>query len=341
MDNKLQSLINDARSILITSHISPDPDAVCSVLLLGKTLTHNFTDKKVTTTVEERPENLNYLSGYDQLIQQSLVASIDSTKPDLIIIVDAMSYARCTRGNAAEVISKVKDLGTKLVIIDHHEPDGRDEAEVYINQGSPAAVQDVYEVCFDQLGLSKPNDFAEITMTGLYSDSGGFVYDNPRFKETYKIVVELIGRGVSLEKIKAKLEHFSEDSILALGELAQNLQHHNDYSYSYISDDFTAKWVADNKAYEDMHMAVGIFANHYLRSIEGRPWGFIVYRDLAGGENIYGVSFRAIAGTKDVSKIASDLGGGGHKPAAGAKIKANSAADAIDIVERVINQYSS
>jgi phosphoesterase RecJ-like protein len=339
MQEQLSQLIQNAQRILIATHISPDPDALCSLLLLGTTLRHNYPDKQITMTVEELTGGLKSLTGYDQVAVQTLPEAVSTAKPDLMFIVDAMSFARCTRSDSA----KAKELASdsKLVIIDHHEPEGRDEADIYINQNSPAAVQDVYEVCFNWLGLNKPAGYAETTMLGLYSDTGGFVYDNPRHKETFNLVSELIDAGVSIEQIKNSLDQYSSDSMLALGEIADNLSLSADYSKSYISDEFMQSWQQAHKQFEDIHLAVGLFANHYLRNIEGRRWGFIVYPDVRAGEGCYGVSLRAVAGTKDVAAIANKLGGGGHKPAAGAKFKAGSINEALDMVASAIEASST
>jgi len=333
MEN-LQQLINESANILITTHISPDPDALCSLLLLGTTLKANFPDKSVTMATEELTGDLKALYGYQDVKVGSLPAIIDELKPQLIFIVDAMSYKRCTRSDAETARQSAVAAGAKLVIIDHHEPEGRDVAEVYINQGSPAAVQDVYEVCFDRLGLSKPEGYAQTAMLGLYSDTGGFIYENPRFKDTFKLISELVEAGVSIEKIKFSLETFSLATMKALAEIAANLDQTQSYSFSYLSDE-TAQEL-DN--FDDAHMAVGLFANDYLRNIEGRQWGFLIYPDLRSGSGVYGVSFRAVAGVKDVSKIANNLGGGGHKAAAGAKIKAASVQEALNVVHQTVEK---
>ena len=338
MQTQINELIQAADSILITTHISPDPDALCSLLLMGTSLRHNFPDKEIIMSVEELTGGLNYLQSYDQIQTSDLAESLLKHKPQLVIIVDAMSYLRCSRGNPENIERARMSVSPKLIIIDHHEPEGRDEADVYINQGSPAAVQDVYEVCFSMLGLEKPEGYARTTLLGLYSDTGGFVYDNPRYRETYKLLIELLDAGESIEHIKNDLDQYSSESMIALGEIASNVRVEQDYTFSYLSDDFMKSWKSENKQFEDVHLAVGLFANHYLRNIEGRTWGFIIYPDIRAGDGCYGVSFRSVAGAKDVAAIANKLGGGGHKPAAGAKFKADNLERAIDIIKSAIDE---
>lgn len=337
MIDKFKELIENSHKILVITHVGPDPDAFCSLILAGTTLELNYPDKQVLMNTEEQTGDLKPLVGYDKIHLQKLDAAVDDFNPDLIIMLDAMNFGRCTRGDAAAIGQMVKERGIKLAIIDHHEPVGVEANDVYINQNSPAAVQDVYEVLFDQLGLKKPAGYAQTTLLGLYSDSGGFVYETTRFERMFSLASELVAAGAKLETISALLRQFSSDTMQALGELSKNTAHDDDYSYSFISDEFTKSWQATNKSFDQLKLGVAHFVNEYIRNIDGRHWGFVIYKDLAGGDDTYGVSLRSLGGTKNVAKIAEALGGGGHIPSAGAKIKASSVKEALNQVKKVIN----
>jgi len=335
---KFHDSINASHCILVITHVGPDPDAFCSLLLMGTTLQANYPDKRIIMSSEEQTGDLEFLSGYSRIEIQPLSDALEKTKPDLIIIVDAMNLTRCTRLDVEPILRTIKNEGIKVAIIDHHEAVDVEQNEVYINQASPAAVQDVYEVLFDHLKLKKPDGYGQTTMLGLYADTGGFVYDNKRYKDTFRLIGDLIASGVSIEDVASRLYRYSEDTMRAFAEICKNIDHQDSYSYSYISDDFTAAWQADDKNFDDLKMAVGHFVDSYIRNIEDRNWGFVVYRDLPGGDNLYGVSMRATSGQMDVSMIANKLGGGGHKPAAGAKIKAQNVQEALAAVKSAIEQ---
>src|SRR3972149_11869641 len=100
MINQFKSLIKNSQKILITSHISPDPDSVCSTLLLAQALQSNFSDKEVVINLEELPEGLEFLKGFERIHNKPLDESLRSFRPDLFIILDANSFARCTRPDA-------------------------------------------------------------------------------------------------------------------------------------------------------------------------------------------------------------------------------------------------
>lgn len=335
--SKFRQLIEAANRILVITHVGPDPDAFTSLLLMGTTLEKNFPRKHIMMASEEQTGDLSPLSGYQEIRLQRLEEAIDGFKPQLIIMVDSMNFKRCTRRDADVISKKVKELAIPLAIIDHHEKIGVEDNEVYINDNGPAAVQEVYETLFSKMNLDKPDGYAQTTMLGLYSDSGGFINKNLRFAETFDLAKELIADGADLEMINNLLNRHSLDEMGAIGELAANLAFSDSYNYSYVSDEFTRRWEDAGKDFEELKLGVSHFVNHYIRNIGERKWGFVVYKDLAAGNNIYGASFRSISGIKNVAEIANKLGGGGHIPAAGAKFEEASAREAVEKVKAVIS----
>lgn len=287
--------------------------------------------------LEEEPEGLDFLTGYSDIKFGPLLETLKKAKPDLYMMLDAVNYERCSRTGGEQIRQYLAVNKVKTAIIDHHEPAGKDNSDVYIYQGSVATAQDVYEVCFVHLGLKKPDGYGKTTMLGIYSDSGGFTYANRRHKDMFAIIGDLIEGGVDLESIKNKLNRYSQPQMQALGEFAQNTSHTGDYSYSYLGDNFVEKWQADDLPLVSLNTAAGLFVNDFIRNIDDRKWGFIVYRNPIAGKNMYSVSLRSQSEVKDVSVLANKLGGGGHKPAAGAKIEAKSIEEAIQKVQRAIS----
>ncbi|HSX18082.1 MAG TPA: DHH family phosphoesterase [Candidatus Saccharimonadales bacterium] len=334
---KLKSLLNSAQRILITSHISPDPDAVSSMLLLGTTLKENFPEKEISMALEEEPERLEFLGGYPKIAFQPLYNCLENLQPDLLILVDANNYKRCSRQQSEDIRTIIQSKSIKTAVIDHHEPDDKEETDIYINQKSIATVQDIFEVCFNHLELNKPVGYSETTMVGLYSDSGGFVYDNPRHKATFKIVNELLDAGVSLENVNHRLNNFTDDHLAVLSELFINLSHSDDYNFTFVSDGFTHEWAKSGKDPSAIQSACGHFVDQYLRNIENRYWGFVIRPDPIAGPKHYSVSFRSTGGKMNVAAIAKRVGGGGHKPSAGAKFEASDIEDAIKKVKQAIS----
>jgi phosphoesterase RecJ-like protein len=286
--------------------------------------------------LEEQPDGLDFLEGFSDIKFQNIFSLISQNKPDLFIVLDAINFDRISRKDASSIRQYLIDSNVKTAIIDHHEQIDKDASDVYLYQGSIAAVQDVYEICFNYLKLAKPKGYGETTMAGLFSDSGGFTYTNTRYKEMFELVHSLIESGVSLEKTKNLLSDYSSEHMFVLSEFMKNITAGDGYSYSYLGDDFVATWAQSGKSPVQLNTAAGIFANEYVRNIDGRPWGFVAYRNLVAGDNAYSVSFRSQSGAKDVSKIANSLGGGGHIPAAGARVIAKDVRAVIEKVKKAI-----
>jgi phosphoesterase RecJ-like protein len=330
----LKVLIEKSENILISSHVSPDPDSISSILLLGLTLDVNFPDKQINMVSEELPDNLNFLPGFEKIKSQPLTEAIMGK--DLIIIVDAMNFGRCTRADAKAISQNVKNSTIPIVIIDHHEQVDVEDNAAYINESYPAAVEQVYKTCFEDLKLNKPDGYADITMAGLYSDTGGFTYLNGHYKETLGLIGDLLDAGTTIEGIKNKLYQYTQMQMGVVAELAKNTNHHNNYSYTYLSDNFVNDWEESKKPLQQMHTATKIFTDNFIRNIEGRQWGFIVYKDSRLGVNTYSISFRSVGGNPNVSAIASKLQGGGHKAASGARVEAQNLDEAIQKVHKTI-----
>lgn len=342
MTNQLNQLIAAAERIFITAHISPDPDAISSALLLYQTLRLNYPDKKIIAVLEEEPEGLSFLPGYKDLRFTRVLDATEEFAPDLFVLLDGNNFERCSRKEGTALRQYLKSVQAKVLIIDHHELTGKDEAELFINDQAPATVQNIFELCFGQLDLKQPKDAPQIALTGFYADTGGFVYiKEGQESRVFDFARELVTAGAKVEIVKNELENYSETDMEVISELSANLSHKDDYSFSYLSDEFIDGWLASGNSHQQLQRPTNLFLNNFIRNIEGRSWGFTVYKNTLEGENIYSVSLRSQAGVPDVSKLASDLGGGGHKPAAGARFESNSVKEAIQKVQSVIASSES
>jgi bifunctional oligoribonuclease and PAP phosphatase NrnA len=341
MQEKLEQLVGGATRILITSHISPDPDAVSSVLLFMSALELNFLDKKILACLEEMPTGLEFIDGYQKLSFGPLIDELNNFKPDLFILLDGNNYERASRKDGQKVRDFVKADDVKTVIIDHHEEAGKDSVDVFINSFSPSTVQDVYEVCFDQMRLKEPPSAAQTAMTGFYADTGGFVYVKAgQPDKVFSFAEKLVRHGADIEQTKYHLESYTEADMKVIGELARNISYHQNYNYSYITDDFIANWLTQGKGHSEFQRGTNSFLNNYIRNIDDRSWGFIVYKNTLESDGIYSASFRSQNGRPDVSLIAGRLGGGGHKPAAGARFEAKSVDEAVKTVKQTIAELA-
>jgi len=341
LTQQFQSLVKAANRILVTSHISPDPDAVCSVLLMGRTLQANFPDKQIQMVLEENTsQDLSFLGGYSEIKFAPVFEAASDFKPDLVVIVDGNSLARVSRNKTDELSKLIHEhLKSKVAVIDHHPDDGSFQGDIYINEGKSSTAQQIYELCFEQLDFQKPEGYAKTALLGILRDTSRFKYDNPDYKNTFRIVSQLIEAGASIEQLEFRLNRFTKDELVVLAHLLENATDNGKgYTYSFIDDQFAKDWQSDVKPDMDLKAGCDIFTNQYLRNLDNNFWGFVVYPELLSEPISYSASFRSVSGGVDVSQIAAKLGGGGHKQAAGAKnIRAESILDAIATIEKTIS----
>jgi bifunctional oligoribonuclease and PAP phosphatase NrnA len=334
---KFKELVESSGRILVISHISPDPDAVSSLLLMGATLTLNYPGKEILMVLEEEPLDLNFIFAYDQIHFEGLPKAIIDYKPDLLLLLDGNNFDRASRHEGEKVRSLIKHQNIKTAVIDHHELAGKEDVDLFINRHNPATAQTVYELLFKELRLDKPEKAAQTAMTGFYADTGGFLYlKDGQQSGMFDFMEELVASGADVETIKNQLSQYTEDDMQVIGELARNINHHQDYSYSFISDGFMDQWLKKNSQAQ-IQRGTGVFLDDFIRNIGGRKWGFIVYRNTLQGDNYYSVSLRSVNGIKDTSLIAGKLGGGGHKGASGAKVVAGTVKEAISKVKQTVD----
>lgn len=336
MEQKFAELVQSSQNIVVTSHISPDPDAVASSLLLAETLKLNFPDKKITLALEDQPaQNLNFLHGFGDIVFGPLVTTVESTQPDLFIITDADDYDRVSRTEGQKLHDYLVQHAVPVAVIDHHAPDEHSIQTNVINRRGPAAAQEVYHLCFMVLNWQKPEDYATTTLLGIIIDTVRFRYENPLHRETFEIVNDLLDAGADIQRLEDRIDRYTDAQMEVLAELLSHTTHENDYSYSFVSDEFFKSFMDAGKPYAEMKSILGMFGDEFIRKIGERRWGFTVYQDPTVPDT-YKVSFRAITGAKNVQEIAVKLGGGGHIPAAAATIKAKTISEALIIVAKAI-----
>ena len=286
-------LISKAERVLIISHIRPDGDAVGSLLGLGLMLEE--LGKEVNLVLEDGvPLVFHHLTGADKVYREAAGVY------DLIIVVDSSDIER--------IGSVLDDHGEPDVNIDHHPTNTRFAKLNLVRDHAVATVEIIYDLA---LALSLPINLpiAEALLTGLLTDSLGFRTSNtsPR---TLRIATELMERGANLQVLyrKAMLEK-SFEAVRYWGQGLSRIQHEDRLLWTSLT--LEDRKIADYTGRDDADL-VNVLSR--VRDMDV----CVVFVEQSDGS--VKVSWRAQPGF-DVASIASQFGGGGHKPAAGADIK--------------------
>jgi phosphoesterase RecJ-like protein len=295
----LEELREGDRFVLVT-HENPDGDALGSLVAMHRVLTALGKDSVMLMSADEFPLPYEYRF-FDLDGLQSLVP------PDIdertVIFLDCGNIDR----NPAEV---VKREGMHILNIDHHHDNTRFGTVNHVVEEASCTAEIVWDL-MRALGVEPALEIADALYVGLVTDTGKFMYENTGTR-AHVMAAELIDAGVDVHGIYRRLYEgmpFSKLELLARG--LANVQRFDDGRLTFTRltrEDF-------GMAGAEESYSEGVI--DHLRSVEGTKVAALARELLGENENRKKVSLRATDGEVDVSIIARQAGGGGHRQAAG------------------------
>lgn len=302
-------LIRRASSIALATHVSPDPDAIGSLLGAGMAL--RSLGKRVALLCDDPPpESVLFLPGIKD-VRQALPRGF---KADLLIGLDASDPQRL--GEAAQPLM----TGTiSVLVIDHHVTNPH-FGSVNVIEPDTSSCAEVLIKLLDKLKIKPDRKIATCLMAGIVGDTRGFSTSNVT-AETLRSGARLADAGADLRDISEQvLSRRSLDGLRLLGLALSDVHLEQGIIWSAIP--FQARKTA---GLADSH-ETGI-SNMLLTVPEARVSAAFVEQ----ADSRVDVSMRARPGN-NVAKVALALGGGGHPVAAGCTIDG----PLDDAVERVL-----
>lgn len=311
---KIAEVIKNADNIVITAHISEDADALGSVFALSESLKNM--GKKVTALLSDTPEKrLQFLECEYEVYKG------DKTYPqDLLICLDTADVKRL--GERATLLEK-----SPTISIDHHFTNTNFAGVNYVEGDASATGEIVYKLIVE-MGLDITKKIAEFLYVAISGDTGSFKYSSTS-PETMRIVAELMEKGIDHAELSRRIhETESLESVLLKGHIMSEIKSYFDGKVNMVvlSDETFKKFRVDEKD-------VGDIVN-IPRMIEGTEVAVSV-REVPDKIKI---SFRS-NGKYNVSDIAGEFGGGGHKMAAGAAVKGKTLTEVWEKIVEVLGEY--
>ncbi|MBM6868118.1 DHH family phosphoesterase [Collinsella tanakaei] len=297
---RILELIEDASSIAISGHTSPDGDALGSVLGLGLALCARYPEKDIAFLLADRgcvPRIYRFMEGADRLIP----AAEYPLDPDLFISVDCPVVERLA--DSAAVLARARHV----VCFDHH-PAREEFAEVSVRFVSAAATAVIIDEFLRACEIPISSGIATCLLCGLVTDTGRFQYQNAD-PAAFACAARLVDAGaepsvVALEVYQSqRLEYLKLES-LVMGRIHTVANGRVAYSYAYASD-LTSLHVTPDECdgLVDVVRAVqGVEVCLFVKETER-------CREVRG-------NLRSKCDL-DVSGVAAHFGGGGHAAAAG------------------------
>ena len=284
--------IQAAQHILVVSHVSPDGDAVGSLLGMAGALRER--GKSVCAAIDGGvPAELRFVPG-----SEAVHPKLSSGEFDLMIALDASDIERIGAVGAFGLAHS-----RRVINLDHHPTNTRFGDIHLIAPKAVAAAEIVYDfLCFAGWRISR--HVACALLTALVTDTQGFRIPATN-RRTLAIAEALMEAGASLPDIMAQAlnrRSYGEIALWARALASAQLEG------GLISAVITRE---DLKAAGLRGMTDGGLVSHLVNVDEAKI--AVVFKELA---DAVVVSFRAKPGY-DVSQLALGLGGGGHVLASG------------------------
>jgi phosphoesterase RecJ-like protein len=203
MIQKLKTALNQSNNILITTHKSPDGDAIGSSVAWFHFL--KAQGKEVLIVLPDKPADflLPFLKNVDFLIYEKDQAKVDVVLADfdLVFCLDYNAPSRVGKQMEA-LLEKVK---CKKVMIDHHQ-NPAEFCEIVISRPEICSTAQLIYECIDEMGAK---DFlnkscCEAIYLGILTDTGSFRYPSVTAK-THLILANLLEMGVVHFKIHEEI----------------------------------------------------------------------------------------------------------------------------------------
>jgi len=294
--------IKKHKRFLISTHVNPDPDALCSELAMGAYL-RSLGKKVLIINHEAVPRRLHFLPGARSIKPYRKNQNIAY---DVAIIVDCGELSR---------IGKVKDLIRKdkiLLNIDHHITNDRFG---HLNLVQPKA-SSTAEMLYELLSKAKcvlTKNLAINLYTGIMTDTGSFRFENTTAR-THAIASKLREFKFSVSALYQKL--YGTISFNDLKELTKVISRFDVFLKGKVICVELHKKVL-SKFSQDFDLRDAIFT--FLRTIKNVEV-FIILTEIE--RNKTRVNLRS-NGKFDVAKLASQFKGGGHRRASGCSVDKN------------------
>lgn len=309
----LRTIRNNKR-FLISTHVNPDPDALCSELALADAL--RALGKTVTIVNHQAvPRRFMFLPGAKSIKNFWKNRSVSY---DVAIIVDCGELDRI--GKVTELLRK----DAKTVNIDHHVTNDRFGHLNLVQQNASSTCEVLYELFCK--GRFKINDRMAVNLyVGIMTDTGSFRYENTTAR-THAITAELMKHKVSAPDLYRHL--YETISFKDLKEFTAVVNRFDDYYNKKVACVELRKKVLA-KFSGDFDLRDTIFK--FLRTIKGVEV-FVILTEI--GRSKTRVNLRS-SRSFDVAKLAAHFGGGGHRRASGCVVERTMLSAKREVLKRI------
>ena len=286
-------------TVVLSGHVQPDADALGSTLALAEGLRRR--GARVLTTFPDPltlPASLAWLPGAEGLVPSSAVPA----SPEVFVSLDAASPGRL--GELAGLLERA----ATSVVVDHHATNPG-FGDVRVVDPTAAATVVLVADLLDGLGVALDERLATCLYAGLAADTGSFRFGNTR-PDTHGLAARLLATGIDHAAISQRLFDTAPFGWLGLlsvvaGRAVLEADVGAGLVWTWSS---TAEAAEHGLPSEQLEAVVDV-----VRSTQEADVACVLKGQDDGS---WSVSLRS-RGATDLARVATALGGGGHRAAAG------------------------
>ncbi|MGL5254426.1 MAG: DHH family phosphoesterase [Brevinema sp.] len=297
--NELKIQLEQCSRVRITTHKSPDGDALGSLIAFSYICSHFGKDFDMILD-DDIPANLTFLprsekiSRYNETDVQQL---LENEQTDLVVFVD------CGQRSRSGFVEQSLRPSQFIVNIDHHHMNPNyGDLNIISNISSTA---ELIFLLMEFLNIPISKECAEALFAGIMTDTGSFTFEKSD-SGTFNVASKLVAAGAVPINIHQKINQSLPIEWFTLVRVM--LEH--------IQVFFDGRLVVSYISLDDIQGAGGVdMINNMLPLMSSVETVEIYVLIKERSDHTISVSIRSKNDT-DVSKIASHFGGGGHKRAA-------------------------
>ncbi len=286
--------ISKYHRFLIVSHVDPDGDTVGSSLGLAWAL--RALDREVVLACQDAiPDEVAFVPGAADYLRHAI------GNEEAVIAVDASDLRRMGDVYRSETMADLP-----LLVIDHHVTNAGFGALNLIENASSTA--EIVLQVIDALGVPVDQTVATCLLTGVVTDTQGFRTSSTT-PDSLDVAQRMVRAGADLVDITNQA--FNRRSLAMLSLWGRALAA-AELRGGVVWTELPLDWLPDGNANGQMGSGLANLLNTVR---EARVAALFTEQD----DGLIDVSLRAKPGY-DVSRVASEFGGGGHAPAAGCQV---------------------
>ncbi|MFR9751836.1 DHH family phosphoesterase [Nocardia sp. 004] len=298
--------LDAARSVTVLCHVQPDADTIGSGLALALVLHQRGTTVRVSfAEPAELPVSMRSLPGVRHLVPADHVPA----EVDLLIAVDCS-----TVGRLGALADRLSGAATTMVI-DHHQSNTLFGSINVVDPGAESTTSLIMRL-FEVWGVSISPDIAHCLYAGLVTDTGSFRWVRPG---THELAERLLATGIDGAEISRTLLDTHPfgwlpmlSRVLDTARLVPEARGGVGLVYAFVRRDDTG-----DVRPEEIESVIDVVRTTAEAGVAA------VFKQSRTVPDRWTVSLRSrAAGPRehsgvDVAEVATGLGGGGHRFAAG------------------------